>query len=154
MIAVAEHFLVSETPMEFAGLVLSSGFSDIPTLMKTYIIGGIIPVLSPLRSYPRLQKLISDRIVDTWDTGSRLEHVARLSTRLELHLLHARNDYDIGWRHSDVLFNAAAAGMFRSDFNVTNLGKDRTLSNDGASLRVLHDGGANVVTQTILEYGG
>ena len=154
MTAVAEHFLASDTPIEFAGLVLSSGFSNIPNLMKTYVIGGVIPILSPLRSYPSLQKFISDRIVDTWDTASRLKHVAALSTRLELQILHARNDYNIGWRHSDILYNAAAAGIFGNDFNATNSVKDRMPPDESASLRVLHDGDANFVRQTILEHGG
>lgn len=49
--AVAEHFVVEEG-LEFRGVVLVAGFSDLPTLLTTYAIGGVIPILSPLRPYP------------------------------------------------------------------------------------------------------
>lgn len=105
--AVAEIF-VTQRQMEFAGLILVAAFSDIPTLMLTYAIGGIIPILSPMRPYPMLQRFFSKRIKDTWQTSNRLANLIRNSQNVDVNLIHAQNDYEISWKHSDALFHAAA----------------------------------------------
>ena len=105
--AVAEHF-VSESGIEFAGIILVAGFSDIPTLMLTYSIGGIIPILSPLRPYPILQSFFGTHIQETWHTASRITKLVRNSNTLYLTLIHSKNDYEIPYTHSDVLFYTAA----------------------------------------------
>lgn len=87
--------------------------------MKTYRIFGIIPILSPVRFYPWVEDFIVRQILDTWDTKARIEALVRSyaqpagannerSRRLRLHLLHARNDFDIPWRHSQALYLTAA----------------------------------------------
>ena len=105
--AVAEHFAI-ESHIDFAGVVLVAAFSDIPSLLLTYSFGGIIPVLSPLKPYPPLQRYFARHIRDTWHTSTRLASLVRNSKRLNLVLIHAKNDFDIFWKHSNVLFNAAA----------------------------------------------
>ena len=105
--AIAEHFAV-ESNIEFAGVVLVAAFSDIPTLMLTYSLGNVIPVLSPLRSYPKLQQFFTKQILDTWNTATRLSNFASHSKSMNLVLIHAKNDFDIPWKHSDKLFLAAA----------------------------------------------
>lgn len=105
--AVAEHFVL-ESQTEFAGVILVAGFSDIPTLMLTYSAGGIVPLLSALRPYPPLQRFFARRIEDTWQTAVRLGNFVRYSENVNLILIHATNDYDIPWKHSDALFYAAA----------------------------------------------
>lgn len=105
--AVAELF-VTQRQVEFAGVILVAAFSDIPTLMLTYAIGGIIPILSPMRSYPMLQRFFSKRIQETWQTSNRLANLIRNSQNIDVSLIHAQNDYEISWKHSDALFYAAA----------------------------------------------
>lgn len=105
--AVAELF-VTQRQVEFAGIVLVAAFSDIPTLMLTYAIGGIIPILSPMRPYPMLQRFFSKRIQETWQTSNRLANLIRNSKNTDVNLIHAQNDYEISWKHSDALFYAAA----------------------------------------------
>lgn len=105
--AVAELF-VTQRQVEFAGIILVAAFSDIPTLMLTYAIGGIIPILSPMRPYPMLQRFFSKRIQDTWQTSNRLANLIRNSQNTDVNLIHAQNDYEISWKHSDALFYAAA----------------------------------------------
>ncbi|KAG7002262.1 MICOS complex subunit mic60 [Physcia stellaris] len=107
--AVAEHFII-ESQTEFAGIVLVASFSDIPTLMTTYAVGGIIPILSPLRPYPTLQKFFANHIQETWKSVARVENLVRRSRNLDLRLIHARNDFDIPWTHSTTMFHAAANG--------------------------------------------
>lgn len=105
--AVAELF-VTHRQVEFAGIILIAAFSDIPTLMLTYAIGGIIPILSPMRPYPMLQRFFSKRIQETWQTSNRLANLIRNSQNIDVNLIHAQNDYEISWKHSDALFYAAA----------------------------------------------
>lgn len=105
--AVAEHF-VSKRQVEFSGVILVAAFTDIPTLMLSYSIGGILPILSPLRPYPFLQSFFAKRIQETWMTSERLANLVRESDNVDLTLIHSRNDFDIPWQHSENLFYAAA----------------------------------------------
>ena len=105
--AVVEHFVV-QRHLEFAGIALIAGFSDLPTLILTYAAGGIVPFLSPLRAFPKAQQFFTSKIKDTWRTRDRLANVVRHSRKLDLILIHAKNDYDIPWSHSNTLFYAAA----------------------------------------------
>ena len=107
--AVVEHF-VSKSQVEFAGIVLVAGFSDIPTLMTTYAVGGIIPILSPLKPYPSLQRFFANHVQETWFSAARLENFVRRSRNVNLRLIHSRTDFDIPWSHSVSLFYAAANG--------------------------------------------
>lgn len=106
-VAVAERLLL-ERQIEFAGIVLVAGFSDIPKLMLSYRLGGIIPILSPMKPYPILQSFFAERIQETWQTSRRLANLVRVSKNVELILIHSRNDFDIPWNHSDALFYSAA----------------------------------------------
>lgn len=146
--AVAEHYASSMPSSTFAGVVLVSGFSDLPTLMKTYMIGGLFPVLSPLTRLPRLQNFISANIIDTWETTARLTRLTAMSSKINIGILHARNDYDIGWKHSDMLFDAAARGMSGND---SKHGIEKY--EEGSSYRTYEIRG-KCVTRTLLEFGG
>ena len=44
---------------------------------------------------------------DTWKSDERLASLVRSSRKLNLILLHAYNDFDIPWQHSDSLFVTA-----------------------------------------------
>ena len=100
--------MVTDHGIEFKGIILVAGFSDIPTLMLTYAVGGIIPILSPMKQYPTLQKFFKGQIQETWLTADRLRHIVRISKSLNLYLIHAKDDFDIPWQHCDTLFYAAA----------------------------------------------
>lgn len=105
--AVAEHFLMEER-IEFSGIVLVAGFSDMPTLLENYAIGGIIPILSPLKPYPMLQRFFAKRIQETWYTTRRLDSLVRNSRNVNIQLIHSKDDFEIPWTHSNLLFSAAA----------------------------------------------
>ena len=115
--AVAEYFALRKG-VEFQALILVAPFEDIPSLMLTYAIGGVIPILSPLRSYPFLQNFFRAKIKETWFTAERLDRWVRSSNRVRLFLIHARNDFEIPWKHSERLFHVAA--------NATSSGKGLT----------------------------
>jgi pimeloyl-ACP methyl ester carboxylesterase len=157
--AVAEHF-VQHSKIEFAGLVLVAGFSDLSTLMLTYSAGTIFPVLSPLRPYPKIQKFFASSIKDTWTTANRLENWARMSTEMKLALIHAKNDLDISWTHCDKLFYAAANGTSEHGMTrdqIDSVKQHIDLGEGGWSnswVAGTDDGGTKRITQMILRHGG
>ncbi|KAF2105300.1 Alpha/Beta hydrolase protein [Lophiotrema nucula] len=99
----------------FAGIVLVSPFPSLPVLLETYRIFGILPILSPLRGYPKIAKFVNARIVDRWPTLERLTALLAPSGKgdsrggsgcdgVRLTLLHARNDQDIDFRLSEDIY--------------------------------------------------
>ena len=157
--AVAEHFALN-LGIDFAGVILVAGFSDIPTLMLTYSVGNFIPILSPLRSYPRLQQYFGSRIKDTWHTAERLANWVRNSKQCDLVLIHAKNDFDIPWKHSDMLFQAAANATSQEGMSaqqIHSVKKHYELGtagyrNDWKAATV--DDRTKKITQHILNHGG
>lgn len=123
--AVAEFF-VTQRQVEFAGIILVAAFSDIPTLMLTYTIGGIIPILSPMRPYPMLQRYFMKHIQDTWQTSIRLANLVRKSQNVDVNLIHAQNDYEIAWKHSDALFYAAANATSKQGMSIKEMDATKT----------------------------
>lgn len=103
---VAEHYV--EKGVEFAGIVLVAGFSDLPTMLTEYRIAGLVPILSPFRASPLLWRLFQRFMVDKWQSSARLTNIVRhTKNRLRLCILHAKNDRDIPWTEDNKLFKAA-----------------------------------------------
>lgn len=121
---LAEHitFADASSRESLAGIVLVAPFSNIPKLLETYCIMGVLPpLLSPLLGYPQYKKYVTDRIVETWDTASRLARLTGVSPKSELdakyhdedfHLtvIHAANDPDIPWREGKSAWESAVGG--------------------------------------------
>ncbi|KAL8824712.1 MAG: hypothetical protein Q9191_004868 [Dirinaria sp. TL-2023a] len=159
-VAVAEHFAL-KARIEFAGIVLAAGFSDIPTLMLSYYLGGVLPVLAPLRPYPWLQRFFSDHIQERWITTERLKTLVKHSPNLDLQILHARDDFQIPWSHSDTLFRTAANATVNGGMTVTqidaikdfqNLGEGGTISTWTAASSK-GDGLTKIRQQVVLQGG-
>lgn len=153
--AVAEHFVV-KSQIEFAGTVLVAPFSDIPTLLQTYSFGGIIPVLSPLKPYPKLQKLFLRYVRDTWNTTSRLADLIRRSQRINVYLIHSKNDFEIFWKHTEALFYASAnatspSGLSRKQIDGVKLHQDLQ---EGGLVESWNADGTKRITKQIVRYGG
>lgn len=168
----------------FAGIILVSPFTDLPTLLKTYKIGGILPILKPLRGYPRIAHWVSLCILDHWPTLSRLSALisstssstSSLSltsgssskkksnpTPLHLHILHARNDQDIDWTESENLFAPLHSLLLASDHtsSVTSLeerrsihGADRVRRGAFAYKKVENERGDRTLELEIVRFGG
>ncbi len=157
--AVAERFVVEDN-IEFKGIILVAAFSDIPTLISTYAIGGIIPILSPLRPYPFLQQFFAKRVQETWYTGRRLANLVQKSRNVNLQLLHSKNDFDIPWSHSNTLFHVAAnatseRGLTSKQIEAATLHQD--FGGSGHSniwTTVEEDGGRKSIKQEIVHHGG
>lgn len=110
-ISLARHFSLQSPSVSFAGMVLIASFSDVETLMATYRIGGVIPILSPLAHIPRLLAFFNGFLVNTWLSKDRIADFVRLSEgespgkeKYHITLIHANDDPVIPFTHTEVLF--------------------------------------------------
>ena len=105
-------------PTTFAGVVLVAPFSSLPSLMLTYRIGGLLPILLPLRPFPSVAGMLTSRMVDKWLSAERLEayyHALAGSPKLRsgtsgsarsmanLQLIHSTNDMDIPYHQTEMI---------------------------------------------------
>jgi len=154
-IAVAE--LYAEKGVNFAGVVLVAGFTNLPSLLLEYSIGGYVPLLSPFKSYPVLWKLFSKYLVDTWLSTERLANFVRLSKRMRLFIIHAKDDYEIPWTQSEGLYAAAANATTDGGMDIALFEKMKARSTvdmgDGAFISIWKAGGDKVIRQEVVAYG-
>lgn len=112
-LSLTHHLALRSPPILFAGTVLVAPFADVASLTKSYKVAGTIPLLSPIAFSPRLLALLHRFIISKWSSKDNLanliEHldIINLDSRqrkYDITLIHAEDDYDIPWIHSDVLF--------------------------------------------------
>ncbi|KAF2478152.1 alpha/beta-hydrolase [Lindgomyces ingoldianus] len=111
-ISVAHKFALQTPSESFAGLVLVAPFADVALLTETYRVAGTIPLLSPVVYFPKLLELLNRFIVSKWPSKDKLAALIRHCGELkssprreyDITLIHAEDDYDIPWVHSDVMF--------------------------------------------------
>lgn len=154
---VAEHFAMQG--IEFAGVILVAGFSNLPMLLTRYTAGGVVPVLSPFRSVPPLLRFFHSFIVEKWQSAERLATVVGLTrSRLRLTLIHAKNDCEIPSSESDVLFRSAASSLIGTsldDEDFAEWKKERTVLREDGTYIVVAKGENNVVIrEELVPYGG
>jgi abhydrolase domain-containing protein 12 len=154
--AVAEHYALKG--IEFAGVVTIAAFTDLPTLLTSYSIGGYVPILSPLKRYPAIQRIFINQVVDKWPSAARLANFVRVSKRVRLFLLHAKNDYEIPCRHSDNLFiataNATSEGGMDVDLIERIKARNTAQHGDGAFVSTWKTGDDKIIVQEMLADGG
>ena len=107
-LAISEHFALQSPPKVFAGTILVAPFTDVPTLVATYSVGGLFPILSPLARFTLLFDYLSTFIRDKWWSKDRITQYIRANEankeRYQLTLIHAEDDHDIPSQHTEVLF--------------------------------------------------
>jgi abhydrolase domain-containing protein 12 len=107
-LAVSEHFALQSPPVVFAGTVLVAPFTDAAMLVATYRVAGTIPILSPLARFPLLFSYLSTFIRDKWLSKDRIAEYIRANEvngeKYRLTLIHAEDDYDVPWHHTEVIF--------------------------------------------------
>jgi abhydrolase domain-containing protein 12 len=154
--AVVEAFAKNGT--EFAGVILNSGFTDLPTLLQSYAIGGWVPVLAPLKHLPALQKRFAGCLVDTWPSTTRLANFVRISKRLRLFIIHAKDDHEIPYEQSDSLFLAAANATTSAGMELSLLNKMKARGTvdmgDGSFVSTWKADGNKIIRQQVVNYGG
>lgn len=148
----------------FASIVLVAPFTDLSQLLQTYKFAGIIPVLSPLRPYPRIANFLTSKILDRWPTLPRLQAVlsstAASKTPAHITILHARNDQDIDFRLSEALFSPlesallAEEGVSSTQERRSIHGGERVKRGAFAYRKVEDVNGERSVELEIVRYGG
>jgi abhydrolase domain-containing protein 12 len=153
---VAERYAVQG--VEFAGIVLVAGFSDLATMLSEYHIGGIFPVLAPFRVWPTLMRFLQWFVVDKWRSADRLANIVRhTKTRLRLSLVHAKDDWDIPWTEDNKLFKSAvseAVGIL-DDAEFEEWKEERTIRKGDKAFVTTWTGVPDIIVrQELFPYGG
>ena len=137
----------------FKALALIASFSSLPNLLASYSFKGLTPPLfSPLMGYPKLQQWLLSTLEEKWDASSRLVEIASTpALRLNLVMIHARNDVEIPWREGranwDNVLKAASGGKIDIERSYDN---EEFTSEDGSKRlrweRVRHGGHNRIQT--------
>ena len=131
-LAVSNHYALQSPPVVFARTILVAPFVDVATLVATYRVAGSIPILSPLARFPLLFDYLSTFIVDKWLSKDRIAQYVRANEangkRYQLILIHAEDDYDIPWHHTEVLFWHAISATVPRGIGYNELDKLRSKS--------------------------
>ncbi|KAI1282891.1 alpha/beta-hydrolase [Xylaria sp. FL0933] len=154
---VVEYFALRG--IEFAGVILIAGFSNVPSLLSSYSGAGFIPILSPLRPIPPLLRFFQSFVVDKWDSAGRLANVVRLTRkRLRLTFIHAKNDIEIPCHESDALFRSAATATMNQELDdeafLSWKDQKSTRFDDGSFITVVTAEPDIVIRQELVPYGG
>lgn len=124
-LAVSEHFTMQSPPVVFAGAVLVAPFADVATLVATYRVAGSIPLLSPLARFPELFRYLSTYIRDSWSSKDRIARYLQANEdnkqNYRLTLIHAEDDWDIPYHHTEILFWHAVKAMTSQDISYEEL---------------------------------
>jgi abhydrolase domain-containing protein 12 len=155
----------SQTPTLFASVILVAPFYSLPSLLLTYRLGGLVPLLLPLRPFPWLGKALTSRMIDQWPTAKRLAAYTR-ATSASPHLLQVRESVDHGNgmdREMGVLQIIHAKSDMDISFHQTEMicaevfGEDRAkqcVAEEGGLLLDVRDEGRVRVRVRIVEHGG
>jgi abhydrolase domain-containing protein 12 len=166
-ISVARHYALESPPILFAGTVLVAPFADVESLTRTYKVAGTIPLLSPIAFFPQLLAFIN-RLSRTKFPSKRklaelirhldLTKVGNRQRKYDITLMHAEDDYDIPWVHSDVLFWHAVNATLDESSALTFAqlekvkAKDRTLLGAGG-WEIEWEGKGGVIREQIVKHG-
>lgn len=110
-ISLAHRMATLPEPVLFAGMVLVGPFADVELLTATYRLAGTIPLLGPVARFPKLLAILNSYLVSKWASKDRLadfvRHVEHLPSRRQTYhitIIHAEDDHDIPWAHSEKVF--------------------------------------------------
>lgn len=153
--AVVEHY--AKQGVDFAGVVLVAGFTALSDLLPNYSIAGWLPLLSPLKSSPALFRLWSTYVVDKWPSATRIANFVRLSKRVRLFIIHAKDDFEIPWKNAEGLFFAAANATTENGMDRSLIEKMKARSTtdmgDGAFISTWKAGDDKIIREEIVAYG-
>ncbi|PTB68779.1 alpha/beta-hydrolase [Trichoderma citrinoviride] len=153
---VAERYTLQG--IEFAGIVLVAGFSDLATMLSGYRFGGIVPALGPFAFWPSFHRVLDRVLVDKWHSANRLANIVRHSRkRLRISLVHAKNDKDIPWVEDNKLFRAAAeeaVGILNDDEFISWKETRTVRTSNDSFVTTWKTGEDTIIRQELFPYGG
>lgn len=119
-------------PVLFSGIVLVAPFADVATLTATYRVAKTVPLLGPVARFPWLLTWLNSFIQSKWPSKERLADFLRLcqripgdGTKYDVTMIHAQDDYDIPWVHSDMLYWYGANATRPSPVTFSELEKEK-----------------------------
>jgi abhydrolase domain-containing protein 12 len=153
-----------EKPTAFAGVILVAPFSSLPSLLLTYRLGGLVPLLLPLRPFPAVGAALTSRMTDKWPSAKRLgayyrafesnpdllksaiSHDGRTKQREMgmLQIIHAKTDLDISYHQTEMI----CAEIFGDDT------ASEYVAGKGDLLLDMKEHGRPRVRVQIVEHGG
>ena len=165
-LSLSHKLALGSSPTLFAGMVLVAPMVDIETSTRTYKIAGVVPLLSPMAFYPPLLSFFNTLIISKWSSRDKIaELIGHLDSmepadpgnRYAITLLHAEDDWDMPWIHSDMLFSCAARTMWNKK-TVTEEGSQKEKTKRKTSLgaggwEVEWRGRNGIVREQIVKYG-
>ncbi|QSL66940.1 hypothetical protein MERGE_001327 [Pneumocystis wakefieldiae] len=116
-IGVAERLSTLKNPIFIGHLVSIAGFSSIRSLLSTYKLGGYFPILSPLKMYPGIRKLVFKFLYHPWNSLERIQVFSKISQKkgTKISFIHSKDDSHIDFYHSFELFVAAVNATVARD---------------------------------------
>ncbi|KAL6708088.1 hypothetical protein ACN47E_003522 [Coniothyrium glycines] len=149
---VAHHF----AQHDFAGIILCAAFTNAGNAFACYSIGGVVPVLAPLRMFSGFQAWFSARMVDSWCSDIRLAEMARTRCRLNLVLVHAEDDTTMPWHETEALFVSTVEAARAVNLHSQDTGhKEPQMVDLGeAGWQEIWQSNAVRVSKTIAKHGG
>jgi abhydrolase domain-containing protein 12 len=166
-LSLAQNLSRHSPPVFFSGIVLVAPFANVELLTKTYKVAGTVPLLSPVAIIPMALAFLNRFIKTKWPSKDKISSLVRHLDSLkntnhrakyDITLIHAEDDYDIPWLHSDILFLHAVNAMRTVEspitFNELEKQKERrkTPLGDGG-WEVEWKGNAGTVREQIVKYG-
>jgi abhydrolase domain-containing protein 12 len=161
------HELALQTPATvFAGMVLVAPLADVETSTQTYKIAGVVPLLSPLAFCPSLLGFFNKFILSKWPSKAKLANMIRHFESLkrkghanyyDVTLIHAEDDWDMPWVHSEILFSHAVHAIqddptfTKEDFEKEKASRKVCLGAGGWEVK--WDGKNGVVREQIVKHG-
>ncbi|KAI0549172.1 Alpha/Beta hydrolase protein [Xylaria curta] len=162
-LSLIHHMATQPEPILFSGLVLVAPFADVESLTATYRIAGTVPLLDPVAKFPRLLAWLNTLIVTKWPNKIKLadfirkcEDMDQGSPGYDVTIIHAEDDYDIPWCHSEQLFWHAANASMPHGITFAELEKEKIASrvnNNAGGWAVERRTRRGVIREEIMKYG-
>ncbi|KAI1399824.1 alpha/beta-hydrolase [Hypoxylon fuscum] len=162
-ISLAHHMAASPNPTLFSGIVLVAPFANVELLTATYRVAGTIPLLDPVAKFPRLLAWFNTFIHNKWPSKDKLAEFVRIcenmpgdASKYHITIIHAEDDYDIPWSHSEQVFWHAVNASSPEGIGYEELEKEKE------TLKVVRGAGGwvvdwrtakGVIREEIMKYG-
>ncbi|KAF1938683.1 alpha/beta-hydrolase [Clathrospora elynae] len=152
VVAGIAHHYATNLGIEFS-CILCAAFTHAGNAFSSYSIGGVVPVLAPVKIFPAFQAWFSRRMVDTWRTDERLADMAGACSRLNLVFFHAENDTTMPWQETEALFQQTVRAA--EDANDDHSSKGLHIIDFGeAGRQKIWQNGSHRITSNIAKHGG
>ncbi|KAI0113921.1 Alpha/Beta hydrolase protein [Nemania sp. FL0031] len=162
-LSLIHHMATKPEPVLFSGAVLVAPFADVESLTATYRIAGTIPLLDPVAKFPRLLAWLNTWIIAKWPSKTKLadfirrcEDIDQGSPMYDITIIHAEDDYDIPWSHSEQLFWHAINASMPHGITFEELEKEKSVSrfnNNAGGWAAERRTRKGVIREEIVKYG-